>query len=317
MDSFEFESGMVLENVKVEYFTSGIPKYDDDGNITNIVIYCPTFSGGHTILEEYNRLIEKYNFDADEYFFIRIVSLGTPNSCSPSTTGLKYNFPSYTFKDRINFKKQFLKEKFNVTNVLGLVGEGIGGFEIFTWACEYPDEMEFIIAFNTFYKLSGYRYVFVKCIESIIDSSEDFYSEGYSTSLSKLSVAIFRLMFTEYIPKKIFGELSNDEIDVLIDDYVDEGLFMDIHDFKFRNDAILRYDVENKLENIKAKSLFLATSNYLLSCHEKELLPLKDLVKDSEVFVHDCEIEGYSNGKFDSNIDLELISFINNLKNKK
>ena len=314
MDSFELESGRVLENVHVEYVTTGTPKYDDEGNITNLVVFCPTFNGSHSVIAGYKYLIDNDRIDEDEYFFIRIVSLGNPNSCSPSSTGLKFNFPPYTFKDRVNFKRQFLKERFNVSNVFGLVGEGWGGFEIFTWASEYPDDMEFIIVFNPFYKISSYRYVFVKCIESIIDSSEDFYSKDYSASLSKLSVAIFQLMFANYIPKKIFKELSNDEIDVLMGDYVDEGLFMDMHDFKFQNDSILNFDIEDKLQNIKAKSLFLTTSNYLVSSVDKDLEPLEYLIEDSKILSFDSEIERYSYEKINPEIGLELLSFLEQFK---
>lgn len=59
-------------------------------------------------------------------FFIRIVSFGSPESCSPSITALKHNFPNYTFRDCVNFKKQFLKENFNLDSVLAIVGEGVG-----------------------------------------------------------------------------------------------------------------------------------------------------------------------------------------------
>ena len=47
------------------------------------------------------------------------------------------------------------------------------------------------------------------------------------------------------------------------DDFVDEGLFVDIYDFKLRNDAVLEYDVEDKLHNIKAKSLILGIDGFL------------------------------------------------------
>ena len=39
MDSFQFENGAVLDNVQVEYMTFGTPKYDDDGNISNAIVY--------------------------------------------------------------------------------------------------------------------------------------------------------------------------------------------------------------------------------------------------------------------------------------
>ena len=165
MESFQFESGRVLENVGVEYWTSGVPKYDDEGNIINAVIYFPTLKGNNSILAKYHNFI--YDLDTDNYFFIKITSLGTPDSCSPSSTGLKHEFPTYTVKDRVNFKRQFLAEKFKINKILGLIGVGIGGFEVYTWACEYPDEMEFIIILNSTYKTGSYRYIILRAADAI------------------------------------------------------------------------------------------------------------------------------------------------------
>lgn len=309
MGSFEFESGRVLEDVNVEYSVNGNPKYDEEGNISNLIIYCPTLKGGHSILDDYHKIISSgFDFKKSDYCFIKITSLGAPGSCSPSSTGLKYNFPEYTFKDRVNFKRQFLSEKFNIKNVLGILGEGLGGFEVYTWACEYPDDMDFIVVINSSFKTYGYRYVMVKCAESIIDSSDDFYSEGYSVSLSKLIVAITRLRFAGYFSRNELEELSNDEIDVLMDDYVDEGLFMDIHDFKSRNDCILKYDVGDKLSDIKAKTLIIGIKGYLFS-NAEEVLYLKDIIKNSKVAIFDGKISFYDENDY-SEIGSEIISFL-------
>lgn len=314
MDSFEFESGKILENVNVEYGTSGIPKYDDDGNITNAIVYCPNLYGGRSILAKHHDLIKNQNFDKNEYYFIRIFSLGVPESCSPSTTGLKYDFPSYTFKDRVNFKKQFLAEKFNIKSVLGLIGEGLGGFEVFTWACEYPDDMEFMIVLNSSFKTSSHRYIFAKCVESIIESSDDLYTDDYSPSFSLLSVALFRLLFAGYFPNNVVENLSNDEIDALMDDYVEDGLFMDIHDFKSRNDCLLKYDVEDNLHNIKAKSLILGIDGYLFFNVQKDMLPLENLIKDSKVLVFPSRTENYYEEEDYEDMGLELVSFLKQFK---
>lgn len=314
MDSFEFESGHVLESVHVEYATSGIPRYDHDGNIANAIIYCPNIYGGQSVLAQYHDLIKNQDFDKDEYFFIKIFSLGVPNSCSPSSTGLKYNFPHYTFKDRVNFKKQFLDEKFNLKKIMGLVGEGLGGFEIFTWACEYPDDMDFMIILNSSFKTSSYRYIFASCVESIIESSDDFYSDEYSSSFSILSVAIFRLLFSGYLPKNVIDNLSNDEMDALMADYVDDGLFMDIHDFKSRNDCILEYDVEDKLHKIKAKSLILGISGYLFLDPNKDILPLENIIENSKIVVLNSEKDNYYDEENYSDLGPEIISFLNEFK---
>ena len=39
MGSFEFENGEVLKDVSVEYMTFGTPKYDENGLISNAIIY--------------------------------------------------------------------------------------------------------------------------------------------------------------------------------------------------------------------------------------------------------------------------------------
>ncbi|WP_298500103.1 alpha/beta fold hydrolase [uncultured Methanobrevibacter sp.] len=310
MDSFEFESGQVLENVAVEYAVSGIPKYDDGGNITNAVVYCPHIYSRNSILAQYHNLIKNQDFNKDDYFFIRIFPLGVPESCSPSSTGLRHNFPKYTFRDRVNFKRQFLAEKFNINHLFGLVGEGLGGFEIYTWACEYPDEMDFIIVLNSSFKTYAQRYILAKCMENIIESCEDFYLEGYSSSFSNVSVSIFRLLFLGYLPDKVVKKLSNDEIDALMEDYVEDGLFMDIHDFKSRNDCILEYNVEDKLPNIKAKSLILGIGGHVFFDPKDDMIPLESLIENSKVFVYDSSKENYYDDEILPEMGMEILSFL-------
>ena len=310
MESFEFESGRVLENVNVAYFTSGIPKYDDEGNIVNAIIYSPTLQGQYSFFTQYKDLVDSTFIDKDDYFFIRIFSLGNPESCSPSTTKLKHNFPDYTFKDRINFKRQFLAKKFpNIKKLLGIIGEGVGGYETFTWACEYPDEMDFIIVLNGSYNVSGYSYVIAKCIEGIIDASDDFYSDIYDASLSKAVVTISRLIFAGYFSKNVLESLSYDEIDVFMEDYVDDTLSMDIYDFKFRNDCILKYNLEDKISDIKAKSLIIGMDGYLF-INISQVVPLVDLIEDSKIIIFHSKRKNYYDEEDYSEIISELHVFL-------
>ncbi|MBQ2652100.1 MAG: homoserine acetyltransferase [Methanobrevibacter sp.] len=290
MDEFSFESGDVLKDVEVEYYVSGTPKYDDEGAIKNAIIYCHKFNGNcSSYLDEYSLAREGEPFDGFKFCFISITTLGYPNSCSPSTTGLKHDFPRYTVKDRVNFKRQFLKDKFNMDRVQGIAGRGSGGYEVYTWACEYPDEMDFIIIGDSAFKTNGYRYVIAKAIDGIIESSDDFYKEGYSETLSKMMVSIYRLLYSNYFSKQIFQEMSNDEIDVLMDDFVDEGLFTDIYDFKIRNECIQSYNVEDKLKNIKAKTLIISSTDDLYFSPDLDSVPLEDLIENSKVILFESQ----------------------------
>jgi homoserine O-acetyltransferase len=88
IESFEFSNGKVLENVNVEYMTFGTPKYDDD-IITNAIIYCHGSLGNFTGVKKIFPLIhDGAPFDEKKYFFISMSALGSPGSCSPSSTDL-------------------------------------------------------------------------------------------------------------------------------------------------------------------------------------------------------------------------------------
>ncbi len=74
-----------------------------------------------------------------------------------------------------------------------------------------------------------------------------------------------------------------------MDDFVDEGLFTDIYDLKYRNDALLKYDVEDKLSNIKAKTLVIAPSDDIYFIPEFDLDPLKDKIENLEIFIFNVQ----------------------------
>lgn len=316
LESFEFESGRVLEDVEVEYSAKGTPKYDEDGNIVNAIIYFHKFNGNYSSIDGLYSLTSPGKiFDFSQYYFISITSLGYPGTCSPSSTNLKHNFPKYTMKDRVNFKRQFLKERFNLEKVHGLIGKGVGGCEIYTWACEYPDEMDFIMIAGSSYKTNGYRYVISKCMESILESSDDFYSDLYSDSLSRMMVSINKLLYSNYFSKKMFQKMSNDEIDVLMDEFVDEGLFVDVYDFKFRNDCVMEYNVEDKLGNITADALIISSNNDMYYTPEFDLLPLNDLMKNVTVVLFEDE-NSYLDYDDCSIVETEINSFMEKIKNK-
>lgn len=314
MDSFEFEYGRVLENVEVEYKTFGTPKYDEDGFISNAVLFFSTFNGVYSFLRESHQYIMDNGNFTDEFYFIVISPLGVPGSCSPSSTGLNYDFPRYTLRDVVNFKRQFLADKFNIRKVLGLVGEGIGGYIVLTWACEFPDDMEFIFLANSAANVSGYRFIISKTLELILDSIEDYYTDGYSVSKTKNMIAVNALLFAHSSSKKIFNNLENEEISAIFEDFNDECFLSDVYDFKFRNDCFLEYDVVEKLGNIKAKSFFVSTNDNYFN-YELDMLPFKDWVSNSIVLKQeDIKEKYYFEEKDYAPIGEEVIAFFKQFK---
>ena len=64
----------------------------------------------------------------------------------------------FTIKDMVNFQFQFLKEKFNISHLKGVIGTSMGGFQALQWAVSYPDSLDFLIPIVTSYKIAGLNY---------------------------------------------------------------------------------------------------------------------------------------------------------------
>ena len=290
LDEFEFENGQTLRDVEVEYTTRGTPKYDDEGNIINAILYCHRFNGNCLSIEDLHQLIgPKSELSDYNFFYISITSLGYPESCCPSTTQLKFDFPKYTIHDRVNFKRKFLAEVFNMNKVLGILGVGIGGYEAYTWACEYPDELEFLIIGNSTFKTDGYKYITSKAVDDMINASDSYLDKVYSENLTKIMFSINSLIYSQYFTKRALKTFTNDELDLLMDEFVEEGSSVDIYDFKYSNHASLDYDLEDKLSNIRAKTLVANASDDCYYSPEFDVHPLKEKIENLEIYIFDAE----------------------------
>ena len=74
-----------------------------------------------------------------------------------------------------------------------------------------------------------------------------------------------------------------------MDSFIDEGMSIDIYDFKYRNDAVLSYDVEDKLSNIRAKTWVTTTKDDIYYSPEFDAYPLKDKIENLKITPFDAE----------------------------
>lgn len=291
MDSFKFQNGEVLKDVKVEYMTYGTPKYDENGLINNAIIYC---SGSLGSFEGINKILpltfQDCPFDEDKYFFISLTALGSSGSCSPSQTGLKNKFPKYTMVDVVNFQKQFLTEKFNITHVLGLIGNSMGGFVGLTQAIEYPDFQDFIICGVSSYKVAGHDYILSKFVDEIITSDPDYAKGELTYSLIRTLRLANLAEFNFGISKKALREMSNVELDSEFENFGNEMLEIDIYDLKYCNESCMHFNVEDGLDKIKSKVLIIACKQDPHFPPELDAIPMSKMIKESQLIIMDSEL---------------------------
>ena len=291
MDSFQFENGDVLEDVQVEYMTFGTPIYDEDKTIKNAVIYWHGSLGSYSSIKKIAPLVGKGDaFDESKYFFICLTALGSPNSCSPSTTGLKNKFPKYTILDVVNFQKQFLAEKFNISHVLGMIGNSMGGFVALTSAINYPDYADFIITGVSSYKVAGHDFILSKFVDEIITSDPDYAKGELTYSLIRTLRLANLAEFNFGLSKEALREMSNDELASEFENFGNEMLEVDIYDLKYCNESCMHFNVEDDLDKVKSKVLIISCTKDPHFPTDLDGIPMNNMIKDSQLIVMDSNL---------------------------
>ena len=310
MDSFEFQNGEVLKDVKVEYMTYGTPKYDENGLINNTIFYCGgslgSFAGIGKILP---LTFENCPFDAEKYFFVSITALGSSGSCSPSLTGLKNKFPEYTMVDVVNFQKQFLAEKFNIAHVLGLIGNSMGGFVCLTSAIEYPDFQDFIICGVSSYKVAGHDFILSRFVDEIIESDPDYAKGELTYSLIRTLRIACLAEFNFGLSKEALRAKTNEELSCEFEEFGNEMIETDIYDLKYCNRASMNFNVEDDLDKIKSKVLIIACKQDPHFPPELDAIPMSEMIENSELLIMDSELGHLCFNELE-NISYELTDFL-------
>lgn len=291
LSAFEFENGKVIDSPKVEYMTFGTPKYDDNGDIGNAVVYCSGSLGDFSGINKILPLTESGDaFDADKYFFICMSALGSPGSCSPSSTDLKNKFPKYSLVDVVNFQKQFLSEKFAIKHVLGLIGNSMGGFVGLTQAIEYPDFQDFIICGVSSYKVAGHDYILSKFVDEIITSDPDYAKGEMTYSLVRTLRLACLAEFNFGLSKDALRAMTNEELSAEFETFGNEMLETDIYDLKYCNESCMNFNVEEDLDKITAKVLIISCKQDPHFPPELDGIPMSEMIENSELMIMDSEL---------------------------
>ena len=291
LDSFEFENGEVLRDVNVEYMTFGTPIYDENGIIKNAIVYCHGSLGRYSSMKKIAPLVGSGDvFDENKYFFICLSSLGSPGSCSPSTTDLKNKFPKYSIKDVVNFQKKFLAEKFNIRHVLGMIGNSMGGFVCLTSAIDYPDFADFIICGVSSCKVAGHDFILSKFVNEIIESDPDYNKGELTYSLIRTLRMACLAEFNFGLSKEALRAMPNAELSAEFENFGNESIETDIYDLKYCNESCMYFDVEDDLDKITSKVLIISCKQDPHFPPELDAIPMSEMIKNSELIIMDSDL---------------------------
>ena len=294
--------------------TFGTPKYDDEGHINNAIVYCHGSLGNYASASKLCPLSYVGGpFDKNEFFFISLSELGAPGSCSPSTTKLNNTFPKYTVEDMVNFQNKFLKDKFGITHVKGIIGNSMGGFVALTCGVLYPDYADFIISGASGFKVAGRNYILSKLVDEIISTDKDYNSGKNTPSLVRTLRLATQAVYSFGISKEVLHKIPNNQLDIEFDEFGDEGLLDNIYDVKYCNGATLDYNLEDDLDKIKSKVLIIGINQDQYFPPSLDAIPMHKLIKNSDLIIYDSDL-GHIGFRELEKIEKELSEFMENFK---
>lgn len=293
LKEFKFKNGETLNDAKVEYISFGTPLYDENGIIKNALVYFHGSSGSCYSVRRISEYIGSGDlFNSDKFFFISLSALGCPNSSSPSTTGLKNKFPEYDVDDMVNFQKQFLEERFGIKHVKGLIGNSMGGFEVLTWGCLYPDSVDFIISLVSSFKVGGHNYALSKIMNNILESDPDYNGGDYEIPISDSLKRSLKLssdaMYCYGLSREEYrNNMTNQEIEDAMAEFAEESLEEDVNDLIYMNSSSMDYDLTDRLKDISAKVLIIAINQDQYFPPNLDAIPMSKMIKNSKLVIFD------------------------------
>lgn len=289
LKNFEFESGDVLEELKMEYTTFGTAKRDDNGNVTNGVLFIHGSSGDYGSVKRFQPIMGPGKaIDTDRYFIICTSSLGSGGSSKPSNSGFGPDFPRYTVKDMAHAQYRLLNEKLSIKHLKGVVGTSLGGFLSLEWAVRHPDFLDFIIPIVTGPSVRGRNLAMSVLCNSMIENHPDYqhgrYSHNPKDVLENVSKLEFLFVFADSYYHKEFSD--DEELLLAFNEQGVEGGKVDANDVVWRNHAAISYNLESELSKIRAKTLIIGIEGDNFFPPELDAIPLSKVIADSELFLY-------------------------------
>jgi homoserine O-acetyltransferase len=192
--------------------------------------------------------------------------------------------------DVVNFQKQFLKEKFNLDHVLGIIGNSMGGFVALTSTINYPEYSDFIITGVSSYKVAGHDFILSKFVDEIITSDPDYAKGELTYSLIRTLRLANLAEFNFGLSKEALREMSNDELAYEFENFGNEMIEVDIYDLKYCNESCMYYDVESDLDKIKSKVLIISCKQDPHFPTDLDGIPMAEMIDDSQLIVMDSKL---------------------------
>jgi homoserine O-acetyltransferase len=138
---FKFHTGEVMAEVRLHYTTVGEPT-----GTPVVALHGTTGSADAMLTPAFAGELfgPGQPLDATKYYIIIPDALGHGRSSKPSD-GLKAKFPQYDYADMVDAQYRLLSEGLGIRHVRLIIGNSMGGMNVWVWGERYPDYMDALV----------------------------------------------------------------------------------------------------------------------------------------------------------------------------
>jgi len=251
---FRFHTGEVLHEVKLNYRTVGEPTGEPV-----LVLHGTAGSGANMLTANVAGLLfgPGQPLDAAKYYVILPDSLGHGKSSKPSD-GLRTKFPKYNYDDMVTAQYRLVTEHLQVKRLRMVIGNSMGGMQVWIWATRYPDMMDIAVPMACQpTEMSSRNWMMRRLITDSIRNDPDWMGGNYTTQPKSARFAsVFFAVATNG------GDLAlqkaaptREKADALLDARLAAPFPADANDVLYQWDSSRDYNPAPGLERIKATVL--------------------------------------------------------------
>lgn len=257
---FRFANGQVLPELKLAYTTIGDPSGEPV-----LILHGTTGSAASLLTPGFAGELfgPGQPLDARRYHVILPDAIGTGRSSKPSD-GLRMRFPAYNYDDMVAAQHRLVTEHLGVKRLRLVLGNSMGGMQVWLWAQKYPDMMDIAVPMASLpAAMSGRNWILRRLITDSIRNDPAWNGGDYTRQPPSLRFAsVFFAMATNGGNQGLYKAApTRERADALLDQRLKGDFAGDANDHLLQWEASRDYDPGPGLERIRARVLAINSAD--------------------------------------------------------
>jgi homoserine O-acetyltransferase/O-succinyltransferase len=250
----KFHTGEVMSELKLHYTTIG-----DPAGIPAVVLHGSGQSAGNMLTPAFADELfgPGQPLDATKYYIVIPDALGHGNSAKPSD-GLKTKFPQYNYVDMVEAQYRLLAEGMGIRHVRLIIGNWMGGMNVWLWGEKYPQYMDALVAMASQpTPMASRNWMLRRMMLETIRNDPEYNNGNYTTQPRFLKIASVFFGIATAGGTLNYQKLAptRENADKFVDVRLAAPITVDANDFLWQWGSSADYDAAPGLEKIEAPVL--------------------------------------------------------------